>query len=639
MKQARVYKFLLIAVSVMMIFLSCISFSGLSNGVEAGSSDYFSGTFASSEFENSAVKFTVEKGNTVNFKNSLVANELAFDVSVPADANSLKINFKTEAFFAGGNYVEGEETSETVSHELIVNFNGSASTFNGKAGNTVNSGNLKVYFKVVNNSVLVALNSNSDSSFFGSTEAKYKVRNIDKCVANEISMSVELKESASELEFAINSVDQGWKSYTDGTYKQTFKTNADGEIETVALPRVALSDKAFVSTKDGYKLKAFVGTIYTVDYTAYSVLNKVNSADLTIKQEADVWTSNEDSAKQFVFGATGNKKLSIVYGDKLCEQYAFEVLDKANVSNTAPEYVIDDELINAYQKAVEKAATTETNGKKHSISIGKDVVLPSLENLVVDDFTSYAQMTYTVHYYTPDTSGTTTSLKVPTDKPGEYMFYVVFKDNNSKAMSSDDFFTVDDESGEFASFGKYEKLIFRFTLVDDAPIGITAVNQTKGYIGVKYTVSNFTITASSYTPKYELYYNADTSARPVGTGWEDKWVRIPTVSEISKGVEIPEGFTKEDIEEINYSGSLTFTPDREGRFVVKCIVQSNVSVRTESATAIVDIREKPEIVTPANPWIRENIASLIFLSVGTVCLIAVVALLFVKPKEDKDIEE
>ena len=214
----------------------------------------------------------------------------------------------------------------------------------------------------------------------------------------------------------------------------------------------------------------------------------------------------------------------------------------------------------------------------------------------------------------------------------------MFEDANGDKMEIDDFYTFDENDDNKRIPGDYYGYVFSFEIKDNAPINITAVNQSKGYVGTTYTVSKFNVSATGYTPTYELYYNSDATELPVGD-WEQTWTRIPKASEVTEVDAMPEGFTYEDIQNINYDGQLTFTPDRIGKYVIKCTVSSTSSVRSASATASVEVQETPTIVKPVNPWLKDNVWSVVFLSAGTVCLIIVIILLFIKPKEKIEEED
>ena len=102
---------------------------------------------------------------------------------------------------------------------------------------------------------------------------------------------------------------------------------------------------------------------------------------------------------------------------------------------------------------------------------------------------------------------------------------------------------------------------------------------------------------------------------------------------------MPNGFTYDEVKSIGYDGSLTFTPDRTGTYAIECHITSNTSAsRDESAAALIRVKEKTATVTPYSKtfaaWVKNNVWSVVFLSIGTLCLIAIIVLLCIKPKDE-----
>ena len=96
-----------------------------------------------------------------------------------------------------------------------------------------------------------------------------------------------------------------------------------------------------------------------------------------------------------------------------------------------------------------------------------------------------------------------------------------------------------------------------------------------------------------------------------------------------------EDFTYDEIKDFAYDGKLTFTPIKKGFYKVVCTVSSTKTVRFDSAESqIVEISKKPTVVKPDSHWLQNNVWSVVFLSIGTLCLIGIVVLLFIKPKEE-----
>ncbi|MBR1984051.1 MAG: hypothetical protein IKA12_05145 [Clostridia bacterium] len=640
MKQLRLSKMILTVAIAFFMALSCLLIFSPKT-VMAEDIQHFTGTYKEAKYENDSAVFTVGNNGSVVLSNYVIANALAFDVTLGDNVEGLTVSFETASFDVNGNVDDQGEIYTTVKHKLTVKFDGSAVIFNETNGSTTlgveDKTSLKIYFAVDGNTMKASVNGKE--SFVGSDASKYLVSNAGGCVAKNVTINANLKTGVQTSTIAINSIDQNYLD-TTGAYKQTFVLE-NGEIKTQAKARIILNDTAYVETADGYKLKAYKGELYTYSFTAYSILETLKGADLFVKESSNLWISNEDKPKTVVFKQLGNQELSVGDAENVYETFTFEVSDKQSVQNTAPVYkdaTVVEKQLESYKLALKEATLKDYNGKEYCIRLGDKVKLPSLENFVYDDYTSYSQLKYTVHYRTPETTSTTSKLEIPTDKAGKYEFFVVFEDINGDKMSTEDFYTFDENDSNNRIMGKYGAYVFSFEILDNAPINITAVNQSKGYVGTKYTVSKFNVSANGYTPTYELYYNADASKLPVGD-WEQTWTRIPKASEVSETDVMPEGFTYEDIQNINYDGQLTFTPDRTGKFVVKCTVSSTSSVRSATATASVEVKDAPTIVRPVNTFVQDNVWSVVFLSAGTICLIILIILLFVQPKEKIEEED
>ena len=220
---------------------------------------------------------------------------------------------------------------------------------------------------------------------------------------------------------------------------------------------------------------------------------------------------------------------------------------------------------------------------------------------------------------------TSSTLEIPLNTAGKYRFFVIFEDKAGNKMLEKDFYeeTFNDPTK------LYNDYIFEFEVYDDSPLSVTASNQGKGYVGTQYKASAFKIDNLGYNATYSLYYSETKDAT------EDKWVEIVAKNSAVEGEET-NGYTYEQLQEIGYDGLLTFTPDKIGYYKIVCTINSTASARWVSAEAIVSVQDQTIEVHPYDHWIENNIWSVVFLSVGTVSLILVVILLFIKPKDEID---
>ena len=59
---------------------------------------------------------------------------------------------------------------------------------------------------------------------------------------------------------------------------------------------------------------------------------------------------------------------------------------------------------------------------------------------------------------------------------------------------------------------------------------------------------------------------------------------------------------------------------------------------TISAYKIINVTSQADIIPGTSDWLRENVLSVVFLCVGALCLVAIVVLLLVKPKDKATVE-
>ena len=169
---------------------------------------------------------------------------------------------------------------------------------------------------------------------------------------------------------------------------------------------------------------------------------------------------------------------------------------------------------------------------------------------------------------------------------------------------------------------------------DDAKITVTAaVKEGVGYKGVLYTAASFDVDANGCTMTYKLYYNADTKATATGEGWKE----IPKASSVTDEDYVSsDGYTYDEIKSVNFNGELKFVPTKLGAYKIECVATSDVSPRDASDYMIVMVESEPSVVKVDNKWLQNNIWSVVFLSIGTLCLIGIIVLLCIKPKDETE---
>lgn len=623
MKKALSCKLILLLIAFALSLALAFSFYG-AQSVHAADvtadnvSAYFSGA-ESFNLDGGNLKATVKGDkNSVNITNKLVVDDLAIEFNVPDAVSSIKVTLNYDSYFVNGAEKDGD-FRKLIENEFTFDVNG----------------NLTVYVSTEDNVVTVKVAGETQTK----NDIYYKIKGADKCVA-KVGFDFTLAENAESADIIIKSIDQK-ASDNSGAYKQTFNLEED-KIAAFALPRVAINNLPMKGNGDS--LKAIVGTKYSFSFTAYSVFANVSASNLYIESKNDnVWADPSTTTPKSIIFEQGNGEYEFTVRTdetEFIERYVVETVDRDSDYNTAPEYIDFEENETVYEwyktlveKAAKKEYTVDDKTITRSIRLGDSYEIPTLEDLVFDDYDLYSSLTYTVYYKTPsNASGQTSSMKFTVSEAGDYEFYVVFKDLAGETMEKDDFYTEGDDG--IPTYGKYGSAVFTFTVEDDAPISVEAPEtQGKGYINTTYVATEFKI-LSGNNETFTLYYNSDKNATATDSGW----IELPKLADIKEDYN-QDGFTYSDIKTLAYDGKYTFTPVKVGAYMIKCYVSSYNAVRSAEAETVVSISEKPSEVKVPSTWLKDNVWSVVFLSIGTLALIGVIVLLFIKPKEETETDE
>lgn len=304
------------------------------------------------------------------------------------------------------------------------------------------------------------------------------------------------------------------------------------------------------------------------------------------------------------------------------------------------------------QQAVEKSYVDATAEVKQSIFVDETYTVPSVEGLIDLGSFSYSQYKKTVNYSVPGstsyntaTASGTSNLTFTITKVGTYRFYVLlsideidgksFNISVNKLKEYDDgFYTVkkaSDSARLYVSGNKYfldEELkqeykpenedtdvikgelivpIFEFTIVNPGPnVKITSSYQENGYIGLEYKITSVKVSGNEVSSTYALKYRQNDTA---------EWV---------------------DATEEFDDSEKTFTPEKQGYYkLIVTAIDSDGKTKT-AETKEIKVVQKFETVdykTGFNDWISVNYVPFIFLCISGVCLIAIILLLVIKPKQ------
>ncbi len=610
MTSAKSYKILILLTAFIMAITAglCALNFGTAKAAASDPIKYFSGISASDlSFADGKLNAVVNDGDVLKVTRELAIDDFGMEIVLP-ESNTFEtvtVKFVSDSKLPNGNLKDGK-LEKRITHSV---------TFDAQDAREQN-------VSVSVNDGKVTINSQTFAEDYD------LIKNVGIATAN-VSFEFELPEGVSSTTFAIKSINQK-VSDTENKYLQTFETDASGVLTDKAYPRVAISSKSYTNDGTGYKLVYTANKEVTPSFSVYTVLGDVTTGSIYIENAGDGILQNSKTPKWVMFASEGVKTFSATYGsaeegDSL-ETFTVNVV-KDGTDDKAPEFIKNDYVLDALKQAI-KDASVDENG--NSIPLGTDFVVPSFEGLVFDNYVPYDSLNVTVYYKNNQMSSTATEMNFAVDV-GEYTFCVAFSDGVN-AMKESDFYEID---GDTLTEGKYyDDYVFNFKIQDNAPITIeTSPVKGVAYKGIKYTASAFKIDADGCDTTYTLYYNADKNAEQDSNGW----VAIPAKSSVKdKSYTDNDGNTYNSVMSVAYDGERTFVPTKYGSYMIKCYASSEHTIRTAEAYSIVRVTDAPSFVEVPSTWLRDNVWSVVFLSVGTLCLIGIIVLLFIKPKEETE---
>ncbi len=591
---------------------ACMSFSVASADETVKGSDYFtlSGSGSSAiDLDGGAAVFTVKEGDVLKFKNKLLVKDITINSTVPSEVTKFSLKITADSFYVNGNKkVDGDSYEMVKEIENVFTFEKDGDNYKMYSEGF---SNVKTVFSVGNFTIknengYLKVNDNSIDN------DEYRISNSEFA---DCSIAIEFLElTADTAGYSIISVAMDNK-------QQNFKLH-EGQFTDIVDPIVVLPAALRTTVAQNTEI--------TLSFTQYSVLGE--SKDLYIKSDDSY--EIEVSGDRIVFWKSGDVDLRVYYkdGDTEKEIYYERITVKENKKDDAsvPTYKNDADAKQNFIDAYMAKLKDKDTGTYVALGSNQYLTLPSLEDLIFDDVNAYSELKLTVYYTTPNSSSSSTTLRIPLSDAGEYSFYVVAEDKAGNKMDYQKDFRYEDKNGDL-KYGKYKDYIFTFSVEDNYPIKVESAKQGTGYVNVSYTATSFDITSSAYSTEYKLYY----SATEIGAT-DEGWVEIPKASDITDTDYSENGYSYDDIQAIAYNGSTTFTPNKTGFYKIDCTVTSTVSNRMESAQTVINIKEQPKVVVVDNHWLENNVWSVVFLSVGTLCLIGIIVLLCIKPKEEEN---
>ena len=423
-------------------------------------------------------------------------------------------------------------------------------------------------------------------------------------------------------------------------------------------------------------IKVFQGTDCIISVVDNTELKDANATDIIItakKGDGEAVTIYENGTDKKVatytakFSASDDKATICFYDKGSYEIVISKKESQAKITKTisvgdTSDYVqlsynlykggvLDTDKINAYKAKVQANAVKDIQAGKGSY------IVPEISELISSNF-PYESIRKTVYFYTVGDSNTDTNyaskadLKFSISSYGKYRFYVLFDIEKSnmnidggKSIKVDGFkeekdgfysYKLDDKelyynkgTNEFYEKDVNEKFgykgeaidiegkevvktlevpIFEFEIESKKPtIEIGSKYQEDGYVGLKYTVSSIEVYGDVTYEKYELMY---------------------------KATETDEFQLAE--EEFD-SKNLSFKPTKMGIYAIKVTAYGlNDDTPVVQYTPNIMVTEKYEEVNykvSFSEWLSVNTVPFILLCISGLCLVAIILLLVIKPKE------
>ena len=329
-----------------------------------------------------------------------------------------------------------------------------------------------------------------------------------------------------------------------------------------------------------------------------------------------------------------------------------------------------------YQEKIDEAID-ELEGKKLYAG-GEKFYLPAIEwEYFMDDYFTARDYKYSIYYRAKNT-GSNTSLASnmlamdlnEADVTYTFTLYITDGFGNDmrypKRIEEDGTVVWEKISASDIWDDDYMDLLPRFT-VDVSYKKATAEDPESlslAYVKTNYSGVSFKITGVSgtYTANYSLYVFdrnafakefADPDKIPTFSEFVDNFYALfgntyegientrkyfTTVKEANQLLETDENYEK--FKALNWSSStLNFTPQSvEEYYVVVLTLTDNRTQDTSTNFATVAASVQTTSLKGESDWLEQNLTSVILLAVAGVCLIALLLLLIIKPKDKGDID-
>lgn len=379
--------------------------------------------------------------------------------------------------------------------------------------------------------------------------------------------------------------------------------------------------------------------VYLIEWSAEDVLNPDGAAEfyIPIKNADDV----EETPTTTFITYTKNSSGNILLNAPSPEDDDYDEWYEQNIK--------------PYQDKVTAASYVDGDEANGSIQVGEGAYyyIPAFKEYIADSTCGYTDMEFTVYYRTSTSdsvssvSGSYDELRIELTSEGRYQFRIVPTNKAGNVMVGV-FASGPDTSpryteGEITTdnvFDAKNLVTFEFTVQYTGPSVETPEDDDEtGYVDVTYTVEDFEIIGiSGYTTQYRLYYfNAKDSSQTYtaaqlreadANGTIDSLGEWRLINEYDSDLDEDDG---DNIYDWNPDSSLSFVPQERGFYKVEVLVAAD-NMKVVSEAKYIQVSAEATVIPGETYWLENNVLSLVFLGIGVLCLIGIVVILLIKPK-------
>lgn len=682
----------LLAVFVLSVSLACVSTVFAAAETTYTPSNVFSTSNATTNTEQGYLAYDLYDGANVYYRKDLAlkwyenADGAAYFSTVFSFGGSYNFDSFTMTFEAAPftSNKEGKSSNTLVftagaDNALSVSVNGAAA----ERAAASEDGSVTVSFtEDANGEFTVSVNNQPLAEKFkniGMYYADYAASTADNPLT-PLTFSVDLKEGAESQLFVVRSLNG-----------QSFALNDSGSVTDTEAPVLVVNSeiRLFILGSeldfDYVAIDVLDSSVSTTRYYyAYDPENgrvgfDVEGQDTTYEQMNSDKRFYETDFANFAENETGYLSVAFRLSDGDNSEYYFiewfaddsalaaqadgysyiSVVRPGRVTAT-PSYTFYDESgatgdIGLYQDAVRQASKNE-DGSGIQVGTGAYFYIPSLKAYITDDTCGYTDMTFDLYWRTKssDTQSSTDlsydELRIELTAEGVYEFRVVPVNKLGNAIE------VTDEKGNPVSVISSSNIwtvqgipTFSFTVQYNGLSIEEPEAGEDGYIDVTYTFDSFEIISlsdahTSPVTEYKLYYlipNEQYEGQTIPA--DDLRASLLGLTEEANGVcaygtwvEIGEDDEDNEYAESWNASSLSFVPKTSGYFGVTVrAYDSGLSIGAKTEAAVANISSRTDVLPGETYWLQNNILSVVFICIGGVCLIGIIVLLLIKPKDKR----